>query len=120
MNRLSDATSPYLLQHAGHPVDWAPWSAEAFAEARARDGPVRGEAPGEGVGALGDKAGAGGAAASHPRRGGSAGPPRSPPRMVREFLPRHSERPGAGRDGEKPGPADGSGGEAGGAPGGDV
>jgi uncharacterized protein len=40
MNRLSDATSPYLLQHAGNPVDWWPWSGEAFAEARARDVPV--------------------------------------------------------------------------------
>jgi uncharacterized protein len=40
MNRLSDATSPYLLQHAGNPVDWWPWSEEAFAEARARDVPV--------------------------------------------------------------------------------
>jgi len=40
MNRLSDATSPYLLQHAGNPVDWWPWSEEAFAEARARNVPV--------------------------------------------------------------------------------
>jgi uncharacterized protein len=40
MNRLKDATSPYLLQHAGNPVDWWPWSDEAFAEARARDVPV--------------------------------------------------------------------------------
>src|SRR5881227_2023000 len=40
MNRLSDATSPYLLQHAGNPVEWWPWSEEAFAEARARDVPV--------------------------------------------------------------------------------
>ena len=40
MNRLSDATSPYLLQHAGNPVDWWPWSAEAFAQARERDVPV--------------------------------------------------------------------------------
>src|SRR5215831_3598179 len=40
MNRLSDATSPYLLQHAGNPVDWWPWSPEAFAQARARDVPV--------------------------------------------------------------------------------
>ena len=40
MNRLSDATSPYLLQHAGNPVDWWPWSDEAFAQARARDVPV--------------------------------------------------------------------------------
>ncbi len=40
MNQLSDATSPYLLQHAGNPVDWWPWSDEAFAQARARDVPV--------------------------------------------------------------------------------
>jgi uncharacterized protein YyaL (SSP411 family) len=40
MNRLTDATSPYLLQHAGNPVDWWPWSPEAFAQARERDVPV--------------------------------------------------------------------------------
>jgi len=40
MNRLNDATSPYLLQHAGNPVDWWPWSPEAFAQARERDVPV--------------------------------------------------------------------------------
>ncbi|WP_432903437.1 thioredoxin domain-containing protein [Micromonospora matsumotoense] len=40
MNRLASATSPYLLQHAANPVDWWPWSAEAFAEARRRDVPV--------------------------------------------------------------------------------
>jgi uncharacterized protein len=40
MNRLSDATSPYLLQHADNPVDWWPWSPEAFAQARERDVPV--------------------------------------------------------------------------------
>ncbi|MCD0485767.1 thioredoxin domain-containing protein [Streptacidiphilus sp. ASG 303] len=39
-NRLADATSPYLLQHAGNPVDWWPWSAEAFDEARRRGVPV--------------------------------------------------------------------------------
>src|SRR4051812_39379077 len=39
-NRLAEATSPYLLQHADNPVDWWPWSAEAFAEARRRDVPV--------------------------------------------------------------------------------
>jgi uncharacterized protein len=38
--RLRNATSPYLLQHAGNPVDWWPWSDEAFAVARARDVPV--------------------------------------------------------------------------------
>jgi uncharacterized protein len=40
MNRLSDATSPYLLQHAGNPVDWWPWSEDAFTQARERDVPV--------------------------------------------------------------------------------
>ena len=39
-NRLKTATSPYLLQHADNPVDWWPWSEEAFAEARRRDVPV--------------------------------------------------------------------------------
>jgi uncharacterized protein YyaL (SSP411 family) len=40
MNRLKDATSPYLLQHAGNPVHWFPWGQEAFAEARRRDVPI--------------------------------------------------------------------------------
>jgi uncharacterized protein YyaL (SSP411 family) len=40
MNRLGSATSPYLLQHATNPVDWWPWGAEAFAEAKRRDVPV--------------------------------------------------------------------------------
>lgn len=40
MNRLADALSPYLLQHAGNPVDWWPWGEEAFAEARRRDVPL--------------------------------------------------------------------------------
>jgi uncharacterized protein YyaL (SSP411 family) len=39
-DRLSTATSPYLLQHAGNPVDWWPWCDEAFARARERDVPV--------------------------------------------------------------------------------
>ncbi|TDQ54821.1 thioredoxin domain-containing protein [Actinorugispora endophytica] len=39
-NRLAQATSPYLIQHAGNPVDWFPWGDEAFAEARRRDVPV--------------------------------------------------------------------------------
>jgi uncharacterized protein YyaL (SSP411 family) len=39
-DRLKDATSPYLLQHAGNPVDWWPWCDEAFEAARARDVPV--------------------------------------------------------------------------------
>ncbi|MGP4003235.1 thioredoxin domain-containing protein [Streptomyces sp. 8N706] len=39
-NRLAHETSPYLLQHADNPVDWWPWSEEAFAAARRRDVPV--------------------------------------------------------------------------------
>ncbi|MGW1515427.1 thioredoxin domain-containing protein [Streptomyces sp. NPDC002287] len=39
-NRLANETSPYLLQHAHNPVDWWPWSPEAFAEARERGVPV--------------------------------------------------------------------------------
>jgi uncharacterized protein len=38
--RLRGQTSPYLLQHADNPVDWWPWSDEAFAAARDRDVPV--------------------------------------------------------------------------------
>lgn len=39
-NRLAGETSPYLLQHANNPVDWYPWSADAWARARAEDKPV--------------------------------------------------------------------------------
>ncbi|MFB8115004.1 thioredoxin domain-containing protein [Streptomyces sp. NPDC056465] len=39
-NRLAQTTSPYLLQHADNPVDWWPWSPEAFEEARRRGVPV--------------------------------------------------------------------------------
>ncbi|WP_167591862.1 thioredoxin domain-containing protein [Jiella endophytica] len=39
-NQLGDAVSPYLLQHKDNPVDWRQWSAEALAEAKARDCPV--------------------------------------------------------------------------------
>ncbi|MFF7308677.1 DUF255 domain-containing protein [Streptomyces sp. NPDC008137] len=39
-NRLAQATSPYLLQHADNPVDWWPWEAGAFEEARRRNVPV--------------------------------------------------------------------------------
>jgi uncharacterized protein YyaL (SSP411 family) len=231
MNRLSDATSPYLLQHAGNPVDWWPWSEEAFAEARARNVPVllsvgyaachwchvmahesfedqqtaallnenmvaikvdreerpdvdavymaatqamtgqggwpmtvfmtpegepfycgtyypreyfqrlvlgvakawrddrdgvsgqagriaaalaeraaplRGQAPAAGLAALCDQAVAALAADYDAQRGGFGRAPKFPPSMVLEFLLRHSERPGAGRDGERPGPGSGS------------
>jgi uncharacterized protein YyaL (SSP411 family) len=40
MNRLSNESSPYLLQHAHNPVDWYPWGEEAFAKARAEDKPL--------------------------------------------------------------------------------
>ncbi|MEV7977183.1 thioredoxin domain-containing protein [Streptomyces sp. NPDC086519] len=40
MNRLAHETSPYLLQHADNPVDWWPWSAEAFEAARTANKPV--------------------------------------------------------------------------------
>ncbi|MEW1773760.1 thioredoxin domain-containing protein [Streptomyces sp. NPDC086777] len=40
MNRLAHETSPYLLQHADNPVDWWPWSAEAFEAARTANRPV--------------------------------------------------------------------------------
>ncbi|MFO8076648.1 MAG: thioredoxin domain-containing protein [Actinomycetota bacterium] len=40
MNRLGQATSPYLRQHADNPVAWHEWGQEAFAEARERDVPV--------------------------------------------------------------------------------
>ena len=39
-NRLARETSPYLLQHAHNPVEWYPWSDEAFAKARAEDKPI--------------------------------------------------------------------------------
>jgi uncharacterized protein len=39
-NRLADATSPYLLQHAYNPVDWFPWGAEALAKARQENKPI--------------------------------------------------------------------------------
>jgi len=40
VNRLADATSPYLLQHAENPVDWYPWGDEAFERAQAEDKPL--------------------------------------------------------------------------------
>ena len=40
MNRLADETSPYLLQHAGNPVDWYAWGDEALARARDEDRPI--------------------------------------------------------------------------------
>ncbi|HEY9456300.1 MAG TPA: thioredoxin domain-containing protein, partial [Gaiella sp.] len=40
MNRLSESSSPYLLQHAENPVDWYPWGEDAFARARDEDRPL--------------------------------------------------------------------------------
>jgi hypothetical protein len=39
-NRLIDATSPYLLQHAHNPVDWYPWGEDAFQRAKDEDKPI--------------------------------------------------------------------------------
>jgi len=39
-NRLVKEVSPYLLQHAGNPVDWYPWGAEAFNKAREENKPI--------------------------------------------------------------------------------
>jgi uncharacterized protein YyaL (SSP411 family) len=39
-NRLANATSPYLLQHADNPVDWFEWGVDAFDSALRRDVPV--------------------------------------------------------------------------------
>ncbi len=39
-NRLADETSPYLLQHAGNPVDWYPWGEEALSRAAKEDKPI--------------------------------------------------------------------------------
>ena len=39
-NHLANALSPYLLQHAGNPVDWYPWGTEAFEKALREDKPV--------------------------------------------------------------------------------
>jgi hypothetical protein len=40
MNRLVQASSPYLLQHRDNPVHWWEWGPEAFAEARRLNRPV--------------------------------------------------------------------------------
>ena len=39
-NRLANETSPYLQQHAGNPVDWYPWGAEALERALREDRPL--------------------------------------------------------------------------------
>jgi len=39
-NILKYEKSPYLLQHAGNPVNWMPWGEEAFSLARKEDKPI--------------------------------------------------------------------------------
>ena len=39
-NRLSQETSPYLLQHADNPVDWHAWGPEALALAKSEEKPI--------------------------------------------------------------------------------
>ncbi len=39
-NRLINESSPYLLQHANNPVDWFPYSEEAFEKARQENKPM--------------------------------------------------------------------------------
>jgi uncharacterized protein len=39
-NRLIFENSPYLLQHAHNPVNWYPWSLEAFKKAEDEDKPI--------------------------------------------------------------------------------
>lgn len=39
-NRLQHETSPYLIQHAENPVNWYPWSEEAFRKAKEEDKPL--------------------------------------------------------------------------------
>ena len=39
-NRLANAKSPYLRQHASNPVDWYPWSKAALAKAKRENKPI--------------------------------------------------------------------------------
>ncbi|MEJ1730499.1 DUF255 domain-containing protein, partial [Escherichia coli] len=39
-NRLIEAKSPYLLQHAYNPVDWYEWGEDAFERAEKENKPV--------------------------------------------------------------------------------
>ncbi|WP_406659687.1 thioredoxin domain-containing protein [Methanolobus sp. ZRKC3] len=39
-NKLIREKSPYLLQHAYNPVDWYPWSEEAFTKAKEENKPI--------------------------------------------------------------------------------
>jgi uncharacterized protein YyaL (SSP411 family) len=40
VNRLAQATSPYLLQHKHNPVDWWTWGSEALEEAKRTNKPI--------------------------------------------------------------------------------
>ncbi|MBA1155213.1 thioredoxin domain-containing protein [Microvirga sp. Marseille-Q2068] len=40
MNRLNEASSPYLLQHRDNPVHWWEWGPDAVAEAKRLDKPI--------------------------------------------------------------------------------
>ena len=40
VNRLAQATSPYLLQHKHNPVDWWTWGPEALREAKRTNKPI--------------------------------------------------------------------------------
>ena len=40
LNRLIEADSPYLLQHAHNPIDWHAWSNEILGKAKAENKPV--------------------------------------------------------------------------------
>ena len=39
-NHLKNEKSPYLLQHVNNPVDWYPWSSEAFNLAKSKNKPI--------------------------------------------------------------------------------
>jgi uncharacterized protein YyaL (SSP411 family) len=39
-NRLTEETSPYLLQHKDNPVDWQPWDEEALSRSAEEDKPI--------------------------------------------------------------------------------
>lgn len=39
-NHLINETSPYLFQHAYNPINWYPWSEEAFKKAKAENKPI--------------------------------------------------------------------------------
>jgi uncharacterized protein YyaL (SSP411 family) len=39
-NKLTNETSPYLLQHANNPVNWYPWGEEALHKALTEDKPI--------------------------------------------------------------------------------